>query len=316
MTNQTADIGAYHIPALLEETVDLLRIRPDGVYVDVTFGGGGHSHAILERLGPEGRLFGFDRDIDAYANAPKDPRFTFVHGDFRFISNFLEYYGVEKVDGILGDLGVSFHHFDTPERGFSFRAEAPLDMRMNRDGEKTARTLLNTLDEEALKDLLRRHTDLRNSGTIARALCKARSEREIDTTTRLAEIVTPLLNQRSYKKELAQVFQALRIATNDEMSSLKILLESSLHLLKLKGRMAVITYHSGEDKLVKEFFKTGSFDARPDNETLIYGRTKSPWKVITGSPVVASEEEVEANPRSRSAKLRVAELVKLPRDLK
>lgn len=300
----------YHIPALLKETVDLLDINPEGIYVDCTFGGGGHSRAILEKLGPDGVLFGFDKDSDAIANAPDDPRFTFVHGDFRFIKNFLEYYGVEKVDGILADLGVSFHHFDTAERGFSFRADAPLDMRMNSKGNVTARYILNTKSEEQLKEILRTHTDLKNSSAIARAICTARKEKEISTTLQLAETVSPYLNPKGVKKELAQVFQALRIVTNDEMASLEKMLVSSLSLLKPKGRIAILTYHSGEDKMVKEFFKNGSFDSKPDRDFLIYGTQKSPWKLITGSPVVASEKEVEENPRSRSAKLRVAQLKK------
>lgn len=297
----------YHIPALLGETIDLLRIKPEGTYVDCTFGGGGHSRAILERLGPEGHLYGFDRDLDALANVPDDPRFTFVHGDFRFITNFLEYYGVEKVDGILADLGVSFHHFDTPERGFSFRADAPLDMRMNREGGVTARQIVNEKSESELTELLKSHTDLRNARRIAQAICAAREKSEIDTTRQLAETVEPLLGRKNPKKELAQVFQALRIATNDEMTSLELLLKSSLRVLKPKGRIAIITYHSGEDRTVKDFFKTGSLDPRPDREALIYGTPKTPWRLITGSPVTASEEEVERNPRSRSAKLRVAE---------
>lgn len=308
-----SNLTPYHIPALLEETVDLLHIRPDGTYVDCTFGGGGHSRAILEKLGPEGHLYGFDRDIDAYANAPKDPRFTFVHGDFRFLLNYLDYYGVDKVDGILADLGVSFHHFDTPERGFSFRNEAPLDMRMNRLGGRTAQNLVNTSSESELRTLLREYTDLRNAERIAKAICIARREGEITTTTALAEIVEPLLNPKSYKKELAQVFQALRIATNDEISALERLLESALEILKLKGRMAVLTYHSGEDRIVKDFFKNGSFNPKPDIDNLIYGTTSSPWKLITAKPVVATEKEVEENPRSRSAKLRVAELIRRPK---
>lgn len=299
----------YHIPALLGESVDLLQIKPEGVYVDCTFGGGGHSRAILERLGPEGHLYGFDRDMDAYANAPEDPRFTFIHGDFRFISNFMEFYGVEKVDGILADLGVSFHHFDTPERGFSFRMDGPLDMRMNRSGRLTAKEIINTYTEHQLAELLRRYTDLRNGRAIAGAICSARKANEIETTSGLAAIVEPILNRKNLKKDLAQVFQALRIATNDEMTSLERLLESSLKLLARKGRMAVLTYHSGEDRIVKDFFKTGSLNPTPDRDALIYGQAKSPWKLITGSPVTASEEEVERNPRSRSAKLRVAELV-------
>lgn len=300
----------YHIPALLKETVELLNIKPDGVYVDVTFGGGGHSRAILEALNETGNLFGFDRDLDALANVPDDPRFTFVHGDFRFISNFLKYHGVEKVDGIIADLGVSFHHFDAAERGFSFRNDAPLDMRMNREGKLTAGQLLATSSEEMLKNLLLAHTDLRNTGAIAKAIATGKEQRKIETTFELTEVVKPLLNKKNYKKDLAQVFQALRIATNDEMTSLERLLLSSLKLLKRKGRIAVLTYHSGEDRMVKEFFKTGSFNVETDREALIYGRSRSPWKVLTPSPITASEEEVEANPRARSAKLRVAELIR------
>lgn len=299
----------YHIPALLTETLDLLQIKPGGVYVDVTFGGGGHSREILSRLGKDGRLIGFDRDMDAYANVPDDVRFTFVHGDFRYILNYLRYLKIDKVDGIIADLGVSFHHFDTPERGFSFRTDSRLDMRMNRKGEMPASKLLASISEEDLKALLRRHTDLKNSGAIAAAICSARNAAPVDTTGRLAEVVTPLLNKKNYKKDLAQVFQAIRIATNDEISSLEKLLVSSLKLLKRGGRIAILTYHSGEDKIVKEFFKNGNFNAGPDPQALIYGRSASPWKVITGSPVTAAQEEVEANPRSRSAKLRVAEKV-------
>lgn len=300
----------YHIPALLKETVDLLHIKPNSIYVDCTFGGGGHSRAILDKLGPGGRLFGFDRDIDAFSNAPQDPRFTFVHGDFRYIENFLEFYGVDHVDGILADLGVSFHHFDTPERGFSFRMDAPLDMRMNQKGGITAQTIINTASESALRDLLNQHTDLRNSANIAKAICIERRKREINTTGELMETVTPLLNTKTFKKDLAQVFQALRIATNDEMTALEKLLESSLHLLKIKGRIAILTYHSGEDKIVKDFFKNGTFSSQPDRDALIYGTPKSPFKIINHNPITASEKEVAENPRSRSAKLRVAELIK------
>lgn len=300
----------YHIPALLQETVDLLHIKPDGVYIDCTFGGGGHSRAILEQLDEKGRLYGFDRDIDALANAPQDPRFTFVHGDFRFLINYMEYYGVDKVDGILADLGVSFHHFDTPERGFSFRTDGPLDMRMNGDGTVTAREIVNSKNETEIREIIREHTDLRNSAAIAKAICMARREREIDTTSRLAEVVEPVLAKKNFKKELAQVFQALRIVTNDEMTALGRLLESSLKILKLKGRMAVLTYHSGEDRKVKDFFKNGTLNPEPNRDFLIYGKPISPWKMITTSPITASEEEVAANPRSRSAKLRVAEKIK------
>lgn len=303
------DNTVYHIPALLEETLTLMDINPEGIYVDATFGGGGHSRAILERLGPDGRLYGFDRDIDARENAPEDPRFTFVLSDFRFIPNFMKFYGHPKVDGILADLGVSFHHFDTAERGFSFRMEGPLDMRMNRNAEVTAKDIIEKYPEAQLRDLFRRHTDLKNSGAIAKALCEARRLSPIATTTRLSEVVEPLLNPASMKKGLAQVFQALRIAVNDETGSLETLLGESLKVLKPHGRLAILTYHSGEDRLVKDFFKTGNLKGH-DTTDLIYGTRRSPWKLITKSPVVASEEEVAANPRSRSAKLRVAELTK------
>ena len=296
----------YHIPALLEETISMLEINPEGTYVDATFGGGGHSRAILEKLGPEGRLFGFDRDTDALANAPADPRFTFVHSDFRFIQNWMEFYNIKKVDGILADLGVSFHHFDTPERGFSFRNDAPLDMRMNQDGELTAEQLVNTLSEADLTALLRQYTDLKNASAIARAICTRRRSTPIATTGALAAVVEPLLNKRNIKKELAQVFQAIRIATNDEFASLNALLESSLKLLKKGGRLAILTYHSGEDKIVKDFMKSGSLKPEDDNQALIFGARKSPLKLITTTPLVASPQEVEANPRARSAKLRVA----------
>ncbi|MCH5214014.1 MAG: 16S rRNA (cytosine(1402)-N(4))-methyltransferase RsmH [Muribaculaceae bacterium] len=296
----------YHIPALLEETISLLEINPEGTYVDATFGGGGHSRAILEKLGPKGRLFGFDRDTDALANAPADPRFTFVHSDFRFIQNWMEFYNIKKVDGILADLGVSFHHFDTPERGFSFRNDAPLDMRMNQDGELTAEQLVNTLSEADLTALLRQYTDLKNASAIARAICTRRRSTPIATTGALAAVVEPLLNKRNIKKELAQVFQAIRIATNDEFASLNALLESSLKLLKKGGRLAILTYHSGEDKIVKDFMKSGSLKPEDDNQALIFGARKSPLKLITTTPLVASPQEVEANPRARSAKLRVA----------
>lgn len=303
------DNTVYHIPALLEETLTLMDINPEGIYVDATFGGGGHSRAILERLGPDGRLYGFDRDIDARENAPEDPRFTFVLSDFRFIPNFMKFYGHPKVDGILADLGVSFHHFDTAERGFSFRMEGPLDMRMNRNAEVTAKDIIEKYSEAQLRNLFRRHTDLKNPGAIAKALCEARRLSPITTTTRLSEVVEPLLNPASMKKGLAQVFQALRIAVNDETGSLETLLEESLKVLKPHGRLAILTYHSGEDRLVKDFFKTGNLKGH-DTTDLIYGTRRSPWKLITKSPVVASEEEVAANPRSRSAKLRVAELTK------
>ena len=299
----------YHIPALLRESVDLLDIRPDGVYADATFGGGGHSREILRRLGPNGRLFGFDRDIDAFANALEDPRFTFVLSDFRFMRNWLKFYGYEKIDGIIADLGVSFHHFDTPERGFSFRAEAPLDMRMNSSASLSAREIVNESSESELRDILKTHTDLKRTNEIVRAILAARQVKPIETTFELAEAVAPALDDRSRKKELAQVFQAVRIVTNGEMDSLASLLEQSEKVLKKNGVLAVLTYHSGEDRMVKDFFKSGNIRGE-EQQDLIYGGKRSPWKLVNKSPIVASEEEVEENPRSRSAKLRAAILKK------
>lgn len=301
MTTET-----YHIPALLTPTLDLLEIKPEGVYIDATFGGGGHSRAILERLGPEGRLYGFDRDIDAFRNAPDDPRFTFVHSDYRFIPNFLHFYDVGKVDGILADLGVSFHHFDDASRGFSFREDAPLDMRMNRSGERTAADILREYPQEELDNMFRAYTDLKRTGQLAATIVKRRAVAPILTTAQLAETLSPLLNPKSLKKDLAQAFQALRIETNDEMHSLRVFLNNSLKVLKPGGRLAVITYHSIEDRLVKNFLRSGNIEGKVEQD--FYGHVLSPWKTITRSPIVPDAEEVERNPRSRSAKLRVAEL--------
>lgn len=297
----------YHIPALLEETINLLNINPAGIYIDATFGGGGHSRAILQHLGPEGRLFGFDRDMDAYQNVPDDKRFTFVHSDYRYIPNFLAYHGVEKVDGILADLGVSFHHFDTANRGFSFREEAPLDMRMNQNGERTAATLLAEIDRDSLTKIFRAYTDLKRPDILSGAIVNDRAKRPIDTTARLTEVLSPLLNQKNLKKDLAQAFQAIRIEVNDEMRSLKALLENSLKILEPGGRFVIITYHSIEDRMVKNFFRSGNIDGKIEQD--FFGNIQTPWKPITRSPITPSTEEVEQNPRSRSAKLRAAELI-------
>ena len=301
MTSET-----YHIPALLPEVIKGLDITPDGTYIDATFGGGGHSHAILARLGDNGRLFGFDRDMDAFDNAPDDPRFTFVHSDFRYIGNFLHFYHAGKADGILADLGVSFHHFDDADRGFSFRTDAPLDMRMNRKAEKTAASVIAEASKEKLEEIFRLYTDLKRTGALAQAIIAAREAAPVETTFRLAEAVRKSINPRQEKKDLAQVFQALRIVVNDEMGALKTLLTQSLKVLKPGGRIAVITYHSIEDRLVKNFFRSGNF--RGEVEKDFYGRAETPWIAVTRSPIVPSEEEIERNPRSRSAKLRIAQL--------
>lgn len=297
----------YHIPALLTESIDALNINARGSYVDATFGGGGHSRAILQRLGPAGHLYGFDRDIDALQNAPDDSRFTFVHSDYRFIPNFLHYYGCDKVVGILADLGVSFHHFDSGERGFSFREEAPLDMRMNQKGERTAARIIADASPEKLESIFRAYTDLKRPRLLVNAIVKARSVSPILTTSQLTDVLTPALNPKNLKKDLAQAFQALRIETNDELHSLQRLLLNSLSVLKPGGRFAIITYHSIEDRMVKNFFRSGNLEGKVKQN--FYGRVLTPWKQITRNPVVPSAEEIERNPRSRSAKLRVAELI-------
>lgn len=297
----------YHIPALLTESIDALNINACGSYVDATFGGGGHSRAILQRLGPAGHLYGFDRDIDALQNAPDDSRFTFVHSDYRFIPNFLHYYGCDKVNGILADLGVSFHHFDSGERGFSFREDAPLDMRMNQKGERTAARIIADASPEKLESIFRAYTDLKRPRLLVNAIVKARSVSPILTTSQLTDVLTPALNPKNLKKDLAQAFQALRIETNDELHSLQRLLLNSLSVLKPGGRFAIITYHSIEDRMVKNFFRSGNLEGKVEQD--FYGRVLTPWKQITRNPVVPSAEEIERNPRSRSAKLRVAELI-------
>ena len=293
----------YHIPALLVQSIEGLAIKPDGSYVDVTFGGGGHSRAIMERLGADGRLMGMDQDMDAWNNRLNDDRFTFAHANFSYLKNFLRYYGFNGVDGILADLGVSFHHFDAVERGFTFRADAPLDMRMNRSAAFTARELLNTYSEERLADVLYMYGELRQSRRLAAAIVKARP---LSTTGELVNAVRPLIKVSQEKKELSMVFQALRIEVNGELDALRKLLAQSLEVLKPGGRLAVITYHSLEDRLVKNFMRTGNIEGRLEKD--FYGRVNTPWRVV-GKVAVPSDEEVARNPRSRSAKLRVAELV-------
>lgn len=298
----------YHIPALLEESMAGLNIAPGGTYVDVTFGGGGHSRAIMSRLGKDGRLYGFDQDMDAYANRIDDSRFTFVHGNFAYLKNFLRYYGVEAVDGIIADLGVSFHHFDDAARGFSFRADAPLDMRMNRDGSRRAADLLATLDEEQIADLLYNYGELKQARRMAAAIVKSRAAGvPVATVGRLLEVVKPMVKPAQEKKELAQVFQALRIAVNDELGALRSLLEQSLQVLRPGGRLVVITYHSLEDRMVKNFIKCGNVEGKVEKD--FFGRVDVPLKAVNNRVIQPNDEEVERNPRSRSAKLRIAEKV-------
>lgn len=301
----------YHIPALLPQCLEALDLQPAGVYVDATYGGGGHSRAILGRLGPAGRLLAFDQDDEAIGRAPADPRLTMVHGNFRFLSNFLRFYGVSPdggVDGILADLGVSFHHFDDPARGFSFRFEGPLDMRMNRRGNRTAADLLATITASDLADILSLYGELPRARRMADTIIAARSREPITTVERLVEVADPLINPKARRKELAQLFQALRISVNGEMEALEQFLISAVRALRPGGRLAIITYHSLEDRMVKNLIKTGRLDGR--RETDLFGRVDCPLKAVGGSkPIVPDAAEIEANPRSRSAKLRVAEKI-------
>ena len=300
--------NAYHIPALMAETISGLNIRPGGTYVDVTFGGGGHSRAILSHLGAEGRLLGFDQDMDAWANRLTDNRFTFVHGNFAYLKNFLRYYGVEKVDGIVADLGVSFHHFDAEDRGFSFRFDdAPLDMRMNRNATVDAAKVLNEYNREALANVFYLYGELRQARRIADAVVKAREQEPIRLTSQLLAVLKPFIKASAEKKELAQVFQALRIEVNNEMGVLKRLLEQSVEVLNPGGRLAVITYHSIEDRLVKNFIRSGNVEGKQDKD--FYGRVSRPLEAVNNKVIVPGDDEVERNPRSRSAKLRIAERV-------
>lgn len=296
----------YHIPALLDETIEALDIRSDGIYVDATFGGGGHSRAMMERLDAEdgGHLYSFDQDEDAVKRAPTDPRFTMVYSNFRFITNFMRYYDVDGVDGVLADLGVSFHHFDDNERGFSFRFDGPLDMRMNRQSSRSAADLLNTLPEERIAEILYIYGELKQSRAMARSIVKARNATPFETIGQLVDVVKPHIDVRKEKKELAQIFQALRIEVNDEMGALRQLLEGALKVLNPGGRLAVITYHSLEDRLVKNFIKTGDFAGKAEKD--FFGKINAPMKPLGNKPIVPGDDEIERNPRSRSAKLRVA----------
>lgn len=305
----------YHIPALLEPTIDGLNIRKGGIYVDVTFGGGGHSREILRRLNGEGRkekgerrmengectkqLYSFDQDIDAYQNKIDDVRWQFVRGNFRYLSNFMDYYGVDAIDGLIADLGVSFHHFDEAERGFSFRFDGPLDMRMNQRGGQTAADILNTYDEQRLANVLYLYGELKNSRVLARRLVQMRNKEAITTTCQLASLTGD-------KKEITKVFQALRIEVNDELGALREMLMAAKDLLRPGGRIAVLTYHSLEDRIVKNFLRSGNLKGETEKD--FYGNILTPFKVIEKGRM-ADENEVEHNPRARSAKLRIAEKI-------
>ena len=294
----------YHIPVLLEETLSLLDVRPDGCYADLTFGGGGHSRGILSLLGENGRLYGFDRDADTRANIPCDSRFHYVESDFRFMRGALRLRGVTEADGILADLGVSSHHFDTVERGFSFRGEAPLDMRMNRRGGITAADVVNGYDAERLARILADWGELETTWKIAAVIERARRTKAITTTAELVEAVAPCTPKKDGAKFLTKLFQALRIEVNGETDALRMMLEQSCRVLKPGGRLAVISYHSIEDRLVKNFMKFGNFEGIAERD--FYGRTTAPMQAVTRKAVVPSAAEIERNPRSRSAKLRVA----------
>lgn len=296
----------YHVPVLLEESIECLRIKPDGVYVDCTFGGGGHSRAILARLGNKGRLYGFDQDREAYRNTTDDERFTFVRGNFKYISNFLRYYDEDKVDGILADLGVSSHHLDEAERGFSYRFDGALDMRMNREASFTAEELINGYDEQALADILYLYGELRNARRIANAIVCRRQTKAIKTIFELTEVLRPFCTKGKEYKELAPIFQAIRIEVNAELDSLKTLLCRSVDLLRSGGRIAVISYHSLEDRLVKNFLKTGNFGGEPQKD--FYGNPITPFANVSKA-IVSNDGEIADNPRARSARLRYAEKI-------
>lgn len=314
----------YHVPVLLKESVDGLNIKPGGIYVDVTFGGGGHSREILSRIGTKGHLFSFDQDADAENNIFEsedndinntdtqkarrfvdDSRFTFVRTNFRYLKNWMQYYGIEHIDGLLADLGVSSHHFDDESRGFSFRFDAPLDMRMNKRAGKTAAEIINEYDEEQLADLFYLYGELKNSRRIAATLVAARKQAFIASTSDFIRAVEPLFSREREKKDMAKLFQALRIEVNHEMTALKEMLTSATALLTHGGRLSIITYHSLEDRIVKNVMKTGNIEGKVNQD--FFGRIESPYKLINKKVITPSEDELSINSRSRSAKLRIAE---------
>ena len=297
----------YHVPVLLTESVDGLAIQPDSILVDVTFGGGGHSREILRRLGKEGHLFSIDQDADAERNIVDDDRFTFIRSNFRYLKNWMRYYEVDGIDGLLADLGVSSHHFDDETRGFSFRFDAPLDMRMNKRAGLTAADILNNYTEEQLADIFYLYGELKNARKVASVIVKARQEVPVQTTGQLLELMDKLFPREREKKEITKLFQALRIEVNHEMDALREMLSGACQLLKPGGRLSVITYHSLEDRIVKNVMRAGNAEGKVEQD--FFGRVKSPLHLISNRVITASEEELEANPRSRSAKLRIAEKV-------
>ena len=304
---------SYHIPVLLNESIEGLNLQKGGIYVDVTMGGGGHTLEILNRMDKDATLFSFDQDLDAYQNMleshsddiAQDERFVFVRSNFRYLKNWMRYHGVEQIDGLLADLGVSSHHFDDENRGFSFRFDSPLDMRMNKSATQTAADVVNNYNEEALADVFYLYGELKNARRIASLLVKQRAQTEIKTTQQLITVLEPLFKREREKKDLAKLFQALRIEVNGEMQALKEMLNSATQLLKKGGRLSIITYHSLEDRIVKNIMKAGNVEGKVEQD--FYGRIHTPFKLINNKVIVPSEEEQEQNPRSRSAKLRIAE---------
>jgi 16S rRNA (cytosine1402-N4)-methyltransferase len=295
----------YHVSVLLKESVDGLDIQPDGIYVDVTFGGGGHSREILSRLGTNGRLFGFDQDADAESNIMNDDRFTFVRSNFRYLKNWMRFHEVEKIDGLLADLGVSSHHFDDETRGFSFRFDAPLDMRMNKRAGMTAADVLNNYTEEQLADIFYLYGELKNARKIASVVVKARQDSPIETTGQLLQLTEKIFAREREKKEVTKLFQALRIEVNHEMDALREMLNSACQLLRPGGRMSVITYHSLEDRIVKNVMRAGNAEGKVEQD--FFGRAKSPLHLLDNRVIVPTDDELQRKPRSRSAKLRIAE---------
>jgi 16S rRNA (cytosine1402-N4)-methyltransferase len=300
-------VDTYHIPVLLKESVDGLDIQSDGIYVDVTFGGGGHSKEILSRLGKRGHLYSFDQDADAERNIVNDDRFTFVRSNFRYIENWMQYYGVEHIDGLLADLGVSSHHFDDETRGFSFRFDAPLDMRMNNRAGQTAADVLNDYTEEQLANVLYLYGELKDARRLAKIFVKARQQGRIATTGQLLQVLGINADNANgqWKKDMAKIYQALRIEVNHEMDALREMLKGATRLLGKGGRLSVITYHSLEDRIVKNVMKSGNAEGKVEQD--FFGRFQSPFKLVNNKVIVPSEQEQAANPRSRSAKLRIAE---------
>jgi 16S rRNA (cytosine1402-N4)-methyltransferase len=297
----------YHVPVLLQESIDGLNIKSDGIYVDVTFGGGGHSREILSRLGKNGHLYSFDQDADAEKNIIADDRFTFVRSNFRYLRNWMRYYGVETIDGLLADLGVSSHHFDDETRGFSFRFDAPLDMRMNKRAGKTAADIVNEYDEAKLADVFFLYGELKNSRRIANAIAAYRQQKRIETTGDLMAATEKMMRTEKEKKDLARLFQALRIEVNHEMDALRDMLNSASQLLKNGGRLSVITYHSLEDRIVKNVMKAGNAEGKIEKD--FFGRVSSPFRLVNNKVITPQEDELQNNPRSRSAKLRIAERI-------